>query len=65
VLHDGEDVVHSAELRVLDCLIQRFDLVQLPVLPLIDAPPLRRARRSRSTQIFSRPGADMDSAHPL
>lgn len=36
ILHDAEDVVHSAELRVLDCLIERFDLVQLPVVPLID-----------------------------
>ncbi len=35
VLHDAEDVVHSAELRVFDRLIERFDLVQLPVLPLI------------------------------
>ncbi|WP_166038901.1 glycosyl transferase family protein [Sphingosinicella sp. YJ22] len=37
VLHDAEDVVHSAELRLFDSLIERFDLVQLPVLPLIDA----------------------------
>lgn len=36
VLHDAEDVVHSAELRLFDRLIERFDLVQLPVLPLID-----------------------------
>jgi adsorption protein B len=36
VLHDAEDVVHSAELRVFDHLIDRFDLVQLPVLPLLD-----------------------------
>jgi len=36
VLHDAEDVVHSAELRVFDALVERFDLVQLPVLPLID-----------------------------
>ena len=36
VLHDAEDVVHSAELRVFDCLVERFELVQLPVLPLID-----------------------------
>jgi adsorption protein B len=36
VLHDAEDVVHSAELRILDPLVERFDLVQLPVLPLID-----------------------------
>jgi len=36
VLHDAEDIVHSAELRLFDTLIERFDLVQLPVLPLID-----------------------------
>jgi adsorption protein B len=36
VLHDAEDVVHSAELRVFESLVERFDLVQLPVLPLID-----------------------------
>lgn len=36
VLHDAEDVVHSAELRVFDRLIERFDLVQLPVLPILD-----------------------------
>jgi adsorption protein B len=35
VLHDAEDAVHSAELRLFDRLIERFDLVQLPVLPLI------------------------------
>jgi adsorption protein B len=35
VLHDAEDVVHSAELRLFDRLIERFDLVQSPVLPLI------------------------------
>ena len=36
VLHDAEDVVHSDELRLFDALIERFDLVQLPVVPLID-----------------------------
>jgi Glycosyltransferase like family 2 len=36
VLHDAEDVVHSAELELFDALTERFDLVQLPVLPLID-----------------------------
>lgn len=36
VLHDAEDIVHSAELRVFDRLIERFDFVQLPVLPLVD-----------------------------
>jgi len=36
VLHDAEDIVHSAELRIFDTLIERFDLVQLPVLPLPD-----------------------------
>jgi glycosyl transferase family 2 len=36
VLHDAEDVVHSAELALFDRLVERFDFVQLPVLPLID-----------------------------
>jgi bacteriophage N4 adsorption protein B len=37
VLHDAEDVVHSAELKLFASLIGRVDLIQLPVLPLIDA----------------------------
>ncbi|HEX8571824.1 MAG TPA: glycosyl transferase family protein [Allosphingosinicella sp.] len=36
VLHDAEDLVHPDELRLFDGLVERFDLVQLPVLPLID-----------------------------
>jgi adsorption protein B len=36
VLHDAEDVVHSAELQVFDAMIETCDLVQLPVLPLVD-----------------------------
>ena len=36
VLHDAEDVVHSAELPLFDALIEQHDLVQLPVVPLID-----------------------------
>ncbi|HYD44226.1 MAG TPA: glycosyl transferase family protein [Phenylobacterium sp.] len=36
VLHDAEDVVHADELRLFDGLVERFDLVQLPVRPLID-----------------------------
>ncbi|MEA3009073.1 MAG: hypothetical protein QOJ91_765 [Sphingomonadales bacterium] len=36
VLHDAEDVVHPAEIAVFDSLMERFELVQLPVLPLID-----------------------------
>jgi len=34
VLHDAEDVVHADALRLLSCMVDRFDLVQLPVLPL-------------------------------
>lgn len=34
VLHDAEDVVHADEIRLFDVLIDRFQLVQLPVLPL-------------------------------
>lgn len=35
VLHDAEDVVHPDSLRLLDRMADRFDLVQLPVLPLL------------------------------
>ena len=37
VLHDAEDVVHRYELRIFDGLIDRAALIQLPVLPLVDA----------------------------
>ncbi len=40
VLHDAEDLVHPEELRLLEYLIERAALVQLPVIP-------RRAKRSR------------------
>ncbi len=40
VLHDAEDVVHPAELRVFDHHLRAAALVQLPVVPLID--PRRR-----------------------
>nr|WP_022681137.1 glycosyltransferase [Sphingobium bisphenolivorans] len=33
-LHDAEDVVHPDEIRLYDLMIDRFQLVQLPVLPL-------------------------------
>jgi bacteriophage N4 adsorption protein B len=36
VLQDAEDVVHPDELRLFATLIDRFALVQIPVLPLID-----------------------------
>lgn len=36
VLHDAEDVVHPAELRLYDRLLGRHAFVQLPVSPLID-----------------------------
>jgi bacteriophage N4 adsorption protein B len=35
-LHDAEDVVHPAEVGIYAALCGRFDLVQLPVLPLIE-----------------------------
>lgn len=34
ILHDAEDAVHRDELAVYDALIDRFDLVQLPVEPV-------------------------------
>jgi adsorption protein B len=36
ILHDAEDVVHADEIRLFDFLIDRFALVQLPVLPLLE-----------------------------
>ncbi len=36
VLHDAEDVVHASELHVFAALIDRYQAVQLPVLPLVD-----------------------------
>jgi len=35
VLHDAEDVVHADGAHVLSAMIDRFALVQLPVLPII------------------------------
>lgn len=35
VLHDAEDVVHRDELRLFHTMIDRFDMVQLPVRPLV------------------------------
>lgn len=37
VLHDAEDVVHPDGLHVMSAMIDRFDFVQLPVLPLLNA----------------------------
>lgn len=34
LIHDAEDVVHNDEIRLFDLMTDRFDLVQLPVLPL-------------------------------
>jgi bacteriophage N4 adsorption protein B len=36
VLHDAEDVVADGELAVFDWMLDRFDFVQLPVIPLPD-----------------------------
>lgn len=35
VIHDAEDVVHPAELRVFAALLAAHDAVQLPVLPIV------------------------------
>jgi adsorption protein B len=37
VLHDAEDLVHPLELSLFNRLIDRAGIIQLPVLPLIDA----------------------------
>ncbi len=34
VLHDAEDVVHSAELQLFDRLVEHHGIVQLPVFPI-------------------------------
>lgn len=34
VLHDAEDIVHPDALRLMSVMVERFALVQLPVLPL-------------------------------
>lgn len=36
VLHDAEDVVATGELRLFAHLLGRAEVVQLPVLPLVD-----------------------------
>jgi bacteriophage N4 adsorption protein B len=36
ILHDAEDMVHPFEPQIFDAMIERFALVQLPVLPLVD-----------------------------
>ena len=36
LLHDAEDLVHPLDLRVVDSCIEQVDMIQLPVLPLID-----------------------------
>jgi bacteriophage N4 adsorption protein B len=36
VLHDAEDVIHPSEITLFGALAHRFDLIQLPVVPLID-----------------------------
>lgn len=36
LIHDAEDVVHPAELRVFSALLREHDVVQLPVLPFVD-----------------------------
>ena len=33
--HDAEDIIHPLELRVFNHLVPNFDLVQLPVMPLV------------------------------
>ena len=36
LIHDAEDLVHPAELRVFAALLGEHDVVQLPVLPIVD-----------------------------
>ncbi len=34
LMHDSEDVIHPMSLKIHNCLIPRFDMVQMPVFPL-------------------------------
>jgi bacteriophage N4 adsorption protein B len=36
ILHDAEDLVHADELSLFQSLIERFDMIQIPVEPLPD-----------------------------
>jgi bacteriophage N4 adsorption protein B len=36
ILHDSEDVASAAELPIYDRMLETFDLVQLPVIPIVD-----------------------------
>ena len=64
IIHDAEDVVHPDELCLFARLMARYDVVQLPVLPLVDAgAPLvsgqnltmAEIRRSRHSRWENRP----------
>jgi adsorption protein B len=35
VLHDAEDVIHPLSLKCFNCFIPQYDMVQLPVYPLV------------------------------
>lgn len=37
ILHDAEDIVSASEARIFDRLVDRFGMIQLPVVPLPDA----------------------------
>ena len=37
VLHDAEDLVHPLEIKLFDVMTEKAALVQLPVIPLLDA----------------------------
>lgn len=36
ILHDSEDVASASELAIYDRMLETFDLVQLPVIPIVD-----------------------------
>jgi len=57
-LHDAEDVVHPAEIGIYAALCGRFDLVQLPVLPLIE-----RERGWWSRAVSSSYGDEFSESH--
>jgi adsorption protein B len=58
VLHDAEDVVHGDELTTFAALISDYDVVQLPVLPLI-------ARGSLVSGVYADEFAEAHAKHMI
>ncbi len=40
-LHDAEDVIHPNELKLINLLFEKYDVIQIPVFPIIPMPKLK------------------------